>query len=976
MGHKILQANLNRARAAQDLLLHNVANKDIDIALISEPHKTAGEGWNTDTRGMAAIYTPRKTIVTEYGNGPGFSWVQADDIVYYSCYYSPNDQLQEFEADLLELARSIRTQTSPTIVGGDFNSKAADWGEHRLDRRGEIVCELIAELDMQVCNTGCEPTFRRGNAASIIDVTMASQNIHSKVIYWRVSQEVTLSDHNYISFEVGKDNQTPTQTTIRGWVAKKIDNEKMKEALLHRLGGRNITTAEELLKIVEKVCDDCMPRRRPHRRGRGAYWWNSEIAELRKACFAARRRFQRKMKRTRYEEAEEEELASKRAHKELAKAIKKSKKAHWDSIVEEVDRDVWGLGYKIVTKKLGRPSIPGLTTERMGHIVTTLFPTHDKFEPEKKPVERANIRIFTVEELGEAVKSIPKNKAPGPDGIPSSIVRGIAETCPKELLQIYNNYLLRGVYPGMWKMARLTLIRKGDKPLEEPTSYRPICLLDDLGKLFERLLVRRLQQELEANGGLAENQFGFRKGLSTTNALERIIEKITQARMGTWRTRKLVAVVTVDVRNAFNSVSWRNILAAATNRRISAYLYNMLADYLSKRSLLANEETYEITSGVAQGSVLGPTLWNLSYDEALRLRLPEGVTLVGFADDITIIASARREEDLVERTNLSLAVLRDWMTAHGLKMVPEKTEALLTVGRRKTSELKFSVENKTIIPQATITSLGITLDKYVNFKVHLQKAAEKASRMQTALQRLMPNVKGARASKRKVLSAVTHSILLYGAPIWCEAMKVATYRNILLGVQRRTALRVISAYRTAPLNAVLVLAGSMPIDLQASLRQRTYRGEDKAVVNDDLRRKWQDRWDADDKGRWTHTLIPVISEWIDRGHGEVDFHITQILTGHGCFNSYLHRMKLRPTPACRYCINEDTPYHTIFECEKWQAPRQAVYHGIGKPLTPTNTVTEMLASEESWDLICNFFRQILKEKEEDERRDESVDREA
>ena len=88
------------------------------------------------------------------------------------------------------------------------------------------------------------------------------------------------------------------------------------------------------------------------------------------------------------------------------------------------------------------------------------------------------------------------------------------------------NQLLRaGEFPERWKKARLVLLPKPEKPPEDPSSYRPLCLLDTAGKAFETLLSRRLTDELEEEGALSKNQFGFRGGRSAVDAVLEVLEK-------------------------------------------------------------------------------------------------------------------------------------------------------------------------------------------------------------------------------------------------------------------------------------------------------------------------------------------------------------------------------------------------------------------------------------------------------------------
>ena len=103
-----------------------------------------------------------------------FAWVEVAGVCVYSCYFSLGNPFDVFESLILLLAESLRQAIGRSLIGGDFNSKSPEWGEARLDRRGNLVGKMVARNDLIVLNQGKEFTFRRGAGGSIIDLTIAA----------------------------------------------------------------------------------------------------------------------------------------------------------------------------------------------------------------------------------------------------------------------------------------------------------------------------------------------------------------------------------------------------------------------------------------------------------------------------------------------------------------------------------------------------------------------------------------------------------------------------------------------------------------------------------------------------------------------------------------------------------------------------------------------------------------------------------
>ncbi|KMQ92970.1 reverse transcriptase [Lasius niger] len=683
---RILQVNINRSRRALDLLMHQAKELGAGLLLISVPcNIPPAENWYVSQDKSSAIYVDanfnslRCRLAKQ---GDKSIAIYCGPYLVVSTYISPNLGLREYDNFLNELSGILSSRVDKVIVAGDFNAKASLWGANITNGRELQVTKWAAEQDLRIVNTGIIPTCVHPQGSLIIDLTWSSPDLLPLISNWHVKEELeTLSDHVCICFDVctGRPRPPPTRTKDRRWNLKKFDRDLFKAALIW--GSRNPEVDEvqdlnqslkELDKLMEEACDAAALRIGPRKPRKKAYWWQESVANLRLLCIRARRLWQRAKRRMR-SLVIVNDLGDKykTARKNLRLEINRLKAKAWQELIETIDRDPWGLPYKLVLGKL-RPATPGLS-EQLDHdvlsrLLDSLIPRNNLPDPirDRSDFVWSDNRLVSVEEVINALKKGPLSmtKAPGPDGFRLIIWKRTPEIITRWITHIFNVCLKREEFPCPWKCANLILIPKannqGTGPLtQDIPKARPICLLNELGKTFERVLSERIQQWQISNpeSDVSKYQFGFRKNKSTCDALL-TVRGITSTAV---KNGGLAFVVSLDIANAFNSIPWRVIRRALRRKGYPLYIRRILDSYFVDRTIRyldrdGNWNVRNMKAGVPQGSVLGPVLWNIAFDEILDLaEEDERSHILCYADDTLIVVTGRDLRTTQLRASLLVA---------------------------------------------------------------------------------------------------------------------------------------------------------------------------------------------------------------------------------------------------------------------------------------------------------------------------------
>ena len=268
----------------------------------------------------------------------------------------------------------------------------------------------------------------------------------------------------------------------------------------------------------------------------------------------------------------------------------------------------------------------------------------DQNQPRHKPnqvtdgtspsIQEGFLPCITLEDFNRALKAF-KNKAPGESGINKKTLTECPDNIKLALVNIYNASLNLGYFPDLFKGAVVIMIPKTPKAVAT-SNHRPISLLEIHGKLFERLINDRLSSFLEANNTFKESQHGFRKHRGTDTAITIAHETIAKA----LQENKLVHVVCRDVKGAFDKVWHNGLKFKLLHRNLPKNIEQTLSNFLDNRTFRVRVDgftgpTHHILSGVPQGSILSPTLYNL-YIHDLPDPLHDCHHII-YADDVTQI---------------------------------------------------------------------------------------------------------------------------------------------------------------------------------------------------------------------------------------------------------------------------------------------------------------------------------------------------
>jgi hypothetical protein len=262
---------------------------------------------------------------------------------------------------------------------------------------------------------------------------------------------------------------------------------------------------------------------------------------------------------------------------------------------------------------------------------------------------------FTREGIRRVIEGMDTKKALGEDGITAEIYKQTFKILPKSITAMYNGCLKNGVFPEIWKKAKIIPITKPDtQNNQDVAKYRPISLLNIGGKILEKALINRRNHHIHSTEYLNRNQYEFIPQTNTIDAIMALKEFVQEG----FSKGEITATVRLDVEGAFNSAWWPSVLKNLQQSGCPRDLYNLTKNYFSPRNatLSTNNINIErtVSNGCLQGSCLGPRMWNIFYNSLLNLTFSNGTKIIAFTDDLVILTRGKSVSEVENTANKEL----------------------------------------------------------------------------------------------------------------------------------------------------------------------------------------------------------------------------------------------------------------------------------------------------------------------------------
>ena len=690
------------------------------------------------------------------GRKPGHKW----EII--GVYRAPNEDMGAIE----KLIGHISLRCNParrSIIGGDLNLPQANWAGDASKDKGFQV--LVNKLIWEEGYTQVVSETTRGDA--LLDIYLLKPGMALKTCFAHPG----ISDHKAVILEVEWcDNHREENTGTLVPMFHKTNVLGLQAFLRNKYKqwAETGSSVEEIWGNFKEIIREGINRNVPHKtlsRNPDPEYYNKEVTRLKRK---ARKAYARK--RVGMINQEQLNLIT----KELLAAKRKAQEAYLSKILQN-EGSCWGDFYRYARRRKGnKESIPGLKDTNGGIITDPLEKANrlnsyyaSVFSGKRDSQLGITINSESMEVFSVCIKSLRKRlavcgrkKSVGPDGIPGAILQKGGEAMVPYLVRLMDLSLNNSNLPDDWKKATvIPIYKKGDRALV--SNYRPISLTSVVCKQLEHAIAGYIRHQWEMNKWLHERQHGFRPGYSCESQLVTVCQDLAEALDDGGRIDSII----IDFTKAFDLVPHDRLITKIAGSGLDGRVLGWIRDFLTGRSQRVRvdghlSEEIEVTSGVPQGSVLGPLLF-LAYVNDIWRNVDSDLRL--FADDCIIYRKIRDRSD-IETLQADLNKLMKWAQTNEMTINPGKCKAVNFSKSRIKDRLQYKIDDQIIPEENSFKYLGLIIRSDLNWQDHVNHTLRKAWRSLHFIMRILK--KGNSKVKRLGYTALVRPILEYGSSCW------------------------------------------------------------------------------------------------------------------------------------------------------------------------------------------------------------------